>query len=257
MKQIKALILDMDGVLWRQSEPIGDLPAIFSTIRSKGLLFSLATNNATLEVDGFIEKLAGLGVEVQPSQVVTSSLSAASYLKNRFPNGGQVFIIGEKGLRSALHAQGFEHAEQEVLAVIAAMDRQFSYKKLAAATQHIRHGAIFIGTNPDRTYPTPYGLLPGAGAILASIQAATDVEPVIIGKPAPEMYRTAMRRMNTLPEETLVIGDRLETDIAGAQKLGCPTGVVLSGVSTQTQVEHWEPAVDMIAADLTALLNQL
>ncbi len=257
MKKIKALILDMDGVLWRQSEPIGDLPSIFRTIHAKGLDYCLATNNATLTVEGFVEKLADMGVEVEPSQVITSSQSAALYLKSLFPDGGRVFIIGEKGLQCALLEQGFVHADQDVLAVAAAMDRQLSYQKLAEATRLIRGGALFIGTNPDRTYPTPNGLLPGAGAILAALQAATDVEPLIIGKPAPEMYRIALQRMKTTAEETLVVGDRLETDIAGAQKLGCQTGVVLSGVSSLSQIEDWVPAVDIIETDLTALLARI
>jgi len=105
------------------------------------------------------------------------------------------------------------------------MDRQVTYNKLKQATLLIRSGLPFIGTNPDRTFPTPQGLVPGSGAILAALEAATDQTPLILGKPSPEMYQVAMERMSVRPENTLVIGDRLETDIVGAQRLGCLTAL--------------------------------
>ncbi len=110
-----------------------------------------------------------------------------------------------------------------------------TYQKLSRATLHIRAGAPFYGTNPDKTFPTPQGLVPGAGSILAAIEAATDVKPIIIGKPQPAMMYMALEKLGTLPEETLVVGDRLETDIAAGQAAGCKTALVLSGVSTKQQ----------------------
>jgi 4-nitrophenyl phosphatase len=142
--------------------------------------------------------------------------------------------------------------------VVAGLDRTLTYDKLTQAALLIREGSLFIGTNPDRTYPMPGGrLVPGAGAVLAALEAATDVAPVIIGKPAPEMYQVAMERLGTLAGETLVVGDRLETDIAGAQALGCQTALVLSGVTTQAAALAWEPAPDWIEANLTELLDRL
>jgi 4-nitrophenyl phosphatase len=255
--KIKALILDMDGVLWRGDQPIGDLPAVFDLIRRKSLLFTLATNNATMSIEQFVSKVANYGVHLQSFQVINSSEATAYYMKKRFPGGGAVFVIGEGGLIGALAEAGFYLAEKDVLAVVAAMDRNLSYEKLARATLLIRAGTLFIGTNPDRTYPTPQGLVPGAGAILAALQAATDVEPLIIGKPQPEMYRLAMERMHVLPEETLVVGDRLETDIIGAQQLGCKTGLVLSGVTSADAASAWDPKPDFIEPDLTSLVEKL
>ncbi len=254
---IRALILDMDGVLWRSSQPIGDLPTIFRTIHNLGLQVCLATNNATKTSQGHLQKIGTFGVELTPSQVVTSSQAAADYLQQRYPSGGGVYVVGEQPLVDTLEQAGFFLAEEGVVAVVAGLDRTVSYEKLSRATVLIRGGAEFVGTNPDRTFPTPTGLVPGAGSILAAIQAATDVAPVIAGKPSPRMYEIALKRMDVPPAQTLVVGDRLETDIAGAQALGCLSGVVLSGVSTLEQVQAWDPAPDWIAGDLTALISMI
>jgi 4-nitrophenyl phosphatase len=253
----KALILDMDGVLWRGEQPIGDLPVTFAEIKRRGLKVAMATNNSTLDADQYVEKLAGFGVQVERWQIINSSEATAIYLKHRFPNGGPVFAIGEDGLFNSLKKYGFYPGEENVLAVIVGMDRQLTYSKLNQANKLIRSGAAFIGTNADRTFPTPGGLAPGAGAILSALETASYVKPFVVGKPAPEMYRVALERLGTTPEQTLVVGDRLETDIAGAQELGCPTGLVLSGVTTQQQAWAWQPAPDLIAVDLTDLLHQL
>jgi 4-nitrophenyl phosphatase len=116
---------------------------------------------------------------------------------------------------------------------------------------------MFIGTNPDCTLPMPEGLMPGAGSILAALAAATDVQPVVVGKPEPEIYLFALERLNTSPSETLVVGDRLDTDIAGAQKIGCRTALLLSGVATEADAMNWRPVPDIIAPDLTGLLEWL
>ena len=256
-RTIKALILDMDGVLWRESQTIGDLPAIFSRIQLCGLKVSLATNNSTLSVGQYLQKFHSFGVTLTPEQIVNSSMAVVHYLSKRYPNGGDVHIIGEDGLIQTLAKSGFQQGEGVILAVIVSMDRQLTYEKLRRAALLIRSGVPFIGTNPDKTFPTPEGLAPGAGAILAAIEAATSVAPVIVGKPSPEMYIVAMERMGATPETTLVVGDRLETDIAGGQQLGCQTGLVLSGVTSPDAARSWVPAPDWIEPDLTALLDRL
>jgi 4-nitrophenyl phosphatase len=168
--------------------------------------------------------------------------------------------VGENGLKRALEESGFEpisdpQDETVPVAVVGGFDRDLTYAKLRRATLHIRAGVPFYGTNPDRTFPTPQGLIPGAGAILAAIESATSVEPVIIGKPQPAMMHMALERLGAQPEETLVIGDRLETDIAAGQAAGCKTALVLSGVSSRAQQAAWRPAPDFIAEDLAALLT--
>jgi 4-nitrophenyl phosphatase len=254
---IRGLILDMDGVLWRGAHPIGDLPLIFSTIAEQGWQVILATNNSTRTVDQYLAILAGLGIPLEPWQVITSGIATADFLKRKYPWGGNVFVIGEPGLVSTLKESGFENNPIDTIAVVAGLDRTLDYKKLKVASLLIRSGVPFIGTNGDNTLPTPEGLEPGAGSILAALEAATDVIPTVIGKPNPEMFSQAIARLGTQPEVTLVIGDRLETDIAGGQKAGCLTGVVLSGVASTRATEDWEPSPDFIATNLHSLIKSL
>jgi 4-nitrophenyl phosphatase len=259
LNNIKALILDMDGVLWRDNTPIGDLPSLFARMRERGLKVALATNNATKTVDEYLARFSGFGVTLEAWQIISSASVAADLLSKRFPAGGAVFIVGENGLLRALQECGFHpitdpEDETVPIAVVGGFDRSVTYDKLRRATLHIRAGVPFYGTNPDKTFPTPLGLVPGAGAILAAIEAATDVKPILIGKPLPAMMHMALEKLATGPEETLVVGDRLETDIAAGQAAGCKTALVLSGVSSREQAQDWQPAPDFIVEDLTTLI---
>lgn len=140
LKNIKALILDMDGVLWRENEAIGDLPAIFARFEKAGLKVLLATNNATKTPEMYIEKLAGLGAHLKKEQILNSAMGVAYLLKKRFPDGGPVDVVGEVGVVSALQDAGFYVSEQNPLAVVASMDRQINFAKLKQATLLIRRG---------------------------------------------------------------------------------------------------------------------
>jgi 4-nitrophenyl phosphatase len=272
---IKSLILDMDGVLWKEATPIGDLPATFARIRERGLTVAFATNNGTRTPEQYVEHLAGFGVQAEAWQVVTSSLVVAHLLSQRFgpippfppslqgkggAGGlGPVFAIGEAGVMNALRAKGFEPLSVEdaekAQAVVVGIDRQINFEKMCAAALLVRRGVPFYATNPDKTFPTPRGEIPGAGAWIAVIVTATGVEPVYAGKPAPYLLELARERLGTAKDETLVVGDRLETDIAGGQAAGMPCALVLSGVSTREEGEAWRPGVDVIAEDLRELVG--
>lgn len=255
LSQIKALILDMDGVLWRESEPIGNLPRVFDHIEKLGLKYVLATNNATRTSQQYVDKLAGFGVSLNPDRIINSAMAVAHLLHKKHPLGGPVYIFGEAGLAQALEKVGFFHSEENCLAVIASMDRKINFEKLRRATLLVRSGVPFFGTNPDRTFPTPEGLIPGAGSILGALEIATDVVPIIAGKPNPTLYEFALERLSTKPAETLAVGDRLETDILGGQRLGCPTALVLSGIATRKEASSYTPAIDFIVPDLSTLLD--
>jgi 4-nitrophenyl phosphatase len=257
IKSLKALIIDMDGVLWRESEPIGDLAEVFALIDRLSFDYVLATNNATKTPGRYVEKLASFNAQVPEEKIVNSSMAVAYLLKKRFPNGGNVYIVGENGLGEALESSGFRLSDRDCVAVVASMDRGISFEKLKRATLLIRSGVPFYATNPDRTYPTPEGLIPGAGAIIGSLEISTDVTPIIAGKPNPTLYEFALERLGTTPAETLVIGDRLETDIIGGQKLGCPTALVLSGIAARDEADSHQPRVDFIAPTLADLLREL
>jgi 4-nitrophenyl phosphatase len=253
---IRGLIIDIDGVLWRGAKPVGDLAAVFGQISSLGWRAILATNNARSTPHQYLDKMKSFGVTLEPWQVINSAQAAAYELKRRFPEGGAVYAVGEEGLLSALDEQGFYQAEEGVLAVVAGLDTSFTYHKLRTANRLIRSGALFLGTNPDPTLPTPGGEDPGAGSILASIAASSGQEPQISGKPNPGMYQAALERLQTQASETLVVGDRLSTDIAGAQNLGCPNALVLSGVTTLEEAQVWQPLPDLIAQDLGEVVQR-
>jgi 4-nitrophenyl phosphatase len=223
---IKSLILDMDGVLWRGDAPIGDLARIFERIAERGLKVAFATNNGTRTPEMYVERLASFSVRAEPWQVVTSAQAAARLLAERFPAGGPVFAIGEAGVMEALHEKGFEtlplERAEEARAVMTGIDRGITFQKMAEAALLIRRGLPFFATNPDKTFPTPRGEIPGAGAWIAVLVTATGVEPIYAGKPAPTLLELARERLGTAKGETLVVGDRLETDIAGGQAAGMP-----------------------------------
>ncbi len=257
---IRGLVLDGDGVLWKDMTPIGDLARIFGRMQAAGLKALLATNNATQTVDQYIKKMAGFGVALEPWQIVTSADGTSAKLKKELPEKSRVFIVGETGVIAALCDAGFTtitdpEDKTPVEAVVVGMDRGFDYDKMKRAMAHIRAGARFYGTNPDVTFPTAEGLVPGAGSMLAAVQAAGGVEPIIIGKPAPFMFQLCAERAQLDIREMLVVGDRLETDIAGGQGVGAQTALVLTGVSTSEQAAAWHPQPDLIAPDLATLVG--
>ncbi len=256
---IKALILDMDGVIWRSDVPIGDLAATFKRIEDRGLKYVFATNNGSKTPEQYVDTLAKFGVKVDSSQVITSALGVADMLSKKFPRGSRAFMIGGEGVRVALEQKGFEilsiQNASDAEFVVVGIDRQITFDKMLEATLLVRRGIPFYATNPDKTFPTPRGEIPGAGAWISVITTATEVEPLFAGKPYPFMMELSLERLGTQKSETLVVGDRLETDIAAGQVVGCPTALVLSGVSTKDQVEVWSPKIDIVASDLTSLVS--
>lgn len=251
---ITGLILDMDGVLWRGNQAVVDLPAFFARAHRRGLRVVLATNNATRDPAKSLDTLRSFGVELEAWQIVTSGMAVTFQLQQRFPQGGPVYIVGEQGLVNALHEAGFFPAQENVLAVVAGLDRDLTYEKIRLANRLIRDGAPFFGTNPDTTFPGPDEILPGAGSVLAAISTASEVVPQVAGKPYPTIFEFSLHRLGTPREQTLVIGDRLDTDILGGQRAGCPTALVLSGISTAEEALAWQPQPEIIAADLDAIL---
>lgn len=261
LANIKSLILDMDGVLWRDSAMIGDLPKVFRRIRERKWKFVFVTNNGTKTPEQYTEKLKSFGVVVEAPQVITSALGVAHLLHEKFPRGAPVFVIGGEGVRVALREQGFEivpiEMAEKAQAVVMGIDREINFIKMCEATLLVRRGVPFYATNPDTTFPTPRGEIPGAGAWISVITTATGISPVYAGKPYPFLMEMALERLGTKKEETLVVGDRLETDIAAGQAVGCPTALVLSGVGTREQGEAWNPPPDVIVENLETLVGSL
>ncbi|MEX2160328.1 MAG: HAD-IIA family hydrolase [Anaerolineales bacterium] len=255
--KLQALLLDMDGVLWRDTQSIGDLPAIMEKIAAKGLKTAFVTNNATRTVEQYQEKFRGFGLEISAELIHTSAIVAARLLAQQYQCGGNIYIIGERGLHEAMQSQGFRITDRDCLAVVVGLDRELTYEKLATATHLIRSGVAFIGTNPDRTLPSPQGEVPGAGSILSALEAATDVRPTIIGKPERALLDSALAQLSVASSDALMVGDRVETDVAAGQKAGCRTALLLSGVTSEAAANAWRPAPDYIEQDLETLVSKL
>lgn len=232
-REIDGVVLDMDGVLWRGNTALPGLAEFFTFLREQKLPFTLATNNSRRSPDEYTGKLEKMSVpDVGSNHVITSGTATVDYLRSHFPPKTQVFVVGGDGLKDILAKADFTLAENDAEVVVVGIDFNLTYEKLRTATLLIRNGAAFIGTNPDVTFPTPEGLAPGAGSILALIETATDVRPTVIGKPERAMFETAVQRMGTTPERTLMIGDRLGTDIVGGNQAGLKTALVMTGVTT-------------------------
>ncbi|MBK9209311.1 MAG: HAD hydrolase-like protein [Anaerolineales bacterium] len=186
-------------------------------------------------------------------------MGIAFMLAQKFPRGTKIFMIGEDGIRVALEEKGFEILSVEnapqAQAVVMGIDRSINFYKVAEATLLVRAGIPFYTTNTDRTFPTPRGEIPGSGSWLSVITSATGIEPIVAGKPFPYLMELSLERLGTTKEETLIVGDRLETDIAAGQSVGCPTALVLSGVSSLEEAKLWQPTPDLIAENLSELVS--
>jgi 4-nitrophenyl phosphatase len=255
LTDIKAVVSDMDGVLWRGQVPLPGMPEFFAFLREQGIPFTLATNNSGKHPLEYVQKLAEMGVpDLETWQIVTSGTATVDYLKEKYPDGARLYVIGNPGLFRVLEEAQFTITAENVDAVVVGIDSDFTYEKARTATLLIRyHGAAFIGTNPDVTYPSPAGLVPGAGSVIGMIQLATDATPTIIGKPQRAMFDVAVNRLGTSASETLMLGDRLNTDIEGGQAAGLKTALVLTGVSHREEINNIQP--DFVFDDLIALVN--
>lgn len=256
LSDIKAVIMDMDGVLWRGDEPLPGLIAFFEHLRAKNLPFVLATNNSGKSASDYVKKLERMGVMGVPlEQIITSGIATASYLQTLYPSGTPIHVLGGDGLRQVMTEAGFTLADAGAKAVVVGLDVNLTYEKLKRATLLINAGAHFIGSNEDVTLPTPEGLAPGAGSIVAALKAATGQQPISIGKPNAPMFEAALKLLGSNAPDTLMIGDRLNTDIAGANILGLKTALVLTGVATLQEVEASPLKPDGIYDDLNALMR--
>ena len=260
--------MDLDGVVYRGEEFLPGAVRFFRATRLRGQPVVVLTNNSTASVDQYVARLAQAGISVERQQVVTSAVAAARWLARRDVRG-PVLAIGEEGLLAALAEHGIsfvtgeEHAiPPDVQAVVVGLDSQFTYRKLHLACRAVRAGALFVGTNPDVTLPTEGGgLRPGCGSLLAAIAACSGVEPVVVGKPYPEMVEMALERLGATTahrrREVVVVGDRLDTDMEAAVRLGLRCALVLTGVTTRADLERWPRRPDFVFDDLDELTRAL
>jgi 4-nitrophenyl phosphatase len=253
LNKIEHLILDMDGVLYRGSEPIPRLREFFAFLRERSIPFMLVTNNATRTPDERSKQLAGMGADVLPSEILVSGQAVARYLRRDHPAGTRVHVFGMAALRQALEEEGFILGDDDVEVVVASVDREVTYEKIKRTTALLRGGARFIATNLDPNIPSEDGLLPGSGAMVAMLAAASETKPTWVGKPEPIMYELAMAQMGANPETTAAVGDRAATDIVGGKRAGITTICVLTGASDRKEAEA--AGADFIFDDIGHLLD--
>lgn len=258
MKLISNLILDMDGVLWHGEKPVPGLESFFKMIKQRQIGFILATNNATKSPEQYATKLDRFGVEVSVDRILTSAEATASYVRKTYPDGRSAYLIGEKGLHEAMESQGYRILDEETEdlssiqadIVVAGMTRHVCYRHLAIANHLISNGATFIGTNPDVTFPSEIGRMPGAGSILAFLETASGIAPEVIGKPNSIMFLEAIHRLAGSVDNTVMVGDRMNTDIVGAHSVGLRTVLLMSGIATREDLKSTTIEPDWVFEDL-------
>lgn len=265
--KIESFIFDMDGVLWHGERPLPAFRELFSFLDEKGIGYVFATNNANKTLEQYVQKFSRLGVKIKEEMVLTSAEITASYIQNTYDQSSNIFVVGGDGLKLGLKNRGFnvliadtldiKSNLPDVAAVVVGFNQEVCYKDFALATLLINNGADFIGANPDPSFPSEYGRLPGAGALIALVQTATDTPPQIMGKPFAPMFEEAVRRLGGGKSTIAMIGDRLTTDIVGAQNAGLRTILVLSGVIGKEDLAQSEIKPDFVLSGIAELLERM
>ncbi|MCW1993821.1 4-nitrophenyl phosphatase [Bradyrhizobium diazoefficiens] len=245
---IEGIISDLDGVVYRGGTAIADAIEAFTRWQKAGVPFCFATNNSTHTPEDVVGRLRGSGLSIAPSQVVTSAITAAELVRTNYPHLTRIYVIGASSLVTAMRDVGLEVTDRAPEAVVMGLDRDITHEKLRIAVESILNGAVFIGTNPDLLLPTASGFEPGAGATIAAVAAATQVQPSIVGKPQVPMIETALSRLGTKRGSTIMIGDQVPTDIQAGKRAGLATVLVTTGVPTRQDPSLMAP--DFIVSSL-------
>ena len=235
---MKNYLMDMDGVIVRGSEPVPGAPEFIARLRERGARFLVLTNNSIYAPRDLANRLRYLGIEVPDDAIYTSAIATAHFLHRQRPNG-TAYVIGEAGLTTALHDVGYVLTEHEPEYVVLGETTAYSFERITRGVRLILAGARFIATNPDANGPAEGGIAPATGAVAALIERATGLAPYYVGKPNPLMVRTALRTIDAHSEDTVMIGDRMDTDIIMGIESGLETILVLTGVTTAAAVARF------------------
>lgn len=239
---VRVFLIDIDGVVKRGNALLPGAREAVSMIRRRGAKVFFVTNNSARSRASLIHELGDCGIVVERDKVLTSSYCAATYLRSL--DVGTVYVVGEAGLKDELKSAGLNLIDESSLdcdAVVVGIDRDFTYRKMDAARRFVVSGTVYVATNTDATFPTENGERPGAGAVVAGISVSSGREPVIVGKPNDMMMRLALQTAKCSAKECAAVGDRPETDVAMARKGGCIAVLVLTGVASSPELEHYPP----------------
>jgi NagD protein len=249
---MKAFLLDIDGTTLLGSQALPGAIAFVRDLRARQIPFLWVTNNTSLSKASWIDRLERAGLDPRPDEVYTAGDATIDYLLAQDPVP-RVYLVGTADLRAAFEEAGLVLAEENVDAVVLGYDTELTYEKIRRAALLLQRGLPFYATHPDMTCPTPAGPIPDVGSFLAMFQAACGRVPQVLGKPQPTMAHGALARLGVRPEEAVMVGDRLETDIRMAQAVGMRSCLVLTGVTTGDTVSTASPAPTWMLDSLAAL----
>lgn len=238
MKAKKSYILDMDGVLVRGSQAIPGAQDFIERLIAAEARFAVLTNNPMHTPRDLQHRLKNTGLEVPDDHLFTSAMATAQFLHTQMP-GGSAFVIGETGLTTALYDVGYLLTDREPDYVVLGETANYDYQRISKAVRLVAAGARFIATNPDPSGPTEKGIEPACGAMAALIEKASGVAPYFVGKPNPLMMRAALRFVGAHSEETVMVGDRMDTDVVAGMESGMETILVLTGVTREEDIAKW------------------
>ncbi len=234
----EAFICDMDGVIYHGNRLLPGVPEFLRWLRAEKKDFLFLTNSSERSPRELREKMCRLGLEIGEEHFYTSALATAAFLSQQTPDGS-AFVIGETGMINALYNAGFSMNDSNPDYVVVGDTRSYSYEKLEQAVALVRNGSRLVGANPDLTGPTEKGIAPSTGALIAPIELATGSKAYFVGKPNPLMMRHALKRLGHRREETVIIGDRMDTDIIAGIESEMMTVLVLSGVTSRDDLQHF------------------
>jgi NagD protein len=254
-REIRSWLMDMDGVLVREESAIPGADRFLGTLRDRGIPHLVLTNNSIYTPRDLSARLRSSGLDVPEDRIWTSALATARFLDDQRPNGS-AYTIGEAGLTTALHQAGYTLTETAPDYVVLGETRTYSFERITHAIRLIERGARFIATNPDPSGPSPEGSLPATGAVAALISRATGVEPYYVGKPNPLMMRSALNAIDAHSETTAMIGDRMDTDIVSGLEAGLHTVLVLTGSTSEAEVERYPYRPAQVVESIASLLDR-
>jgi NagD protein len=255
-REINYWLMDMDGVLIREEEPLEGAPEFIARLRELEIPFLVLTNSSIYTRRDLAARLARQGLDVGEDSIWTSAMATATFLENQRP-GGSAFILGEAGLTTALHEAGYTVNELDPDYVVLGETRTYSFERITQAIRLINAGSRFIATNPDNIGPAPGGPLPATGSVAALISRASGVDPYFVGKPNPLMMRSALNAIDAHSEQTAMVGDRMDTDIVSGIEAGLETYLVLTGVTDRREAESYPYLPNHIIDSVSDLIPQL
>ncbi|MCG3195826.1 MAG: TIGR01457 family HAD-type hydrolase [Candidatus Omnitrophica bacterium] len=247
-------LIDMDGVIYRGPEVIPGAIEFIDRLRQRRIPFLFLTNNSQRTRRDVATRLERMGFKVEEEHIFTCATATARFLAKQKPNG-TAYVIGEGGLLNALHAVGYSIVDHDPDYVVVGEGRLFNCEMIENAVQMVLNGAKLVATNPDPNCPTPKGMRPGCGAIVAMIETATGIKSFSVGKPSPVMMREARKEIGLSADETTMIGDTMETDILGGVQMGYRTILVLSGGTRKEDLSRYAYRPDVVVESIADLMD--